>query len=65
VREAIGIFGIERCLFATNFPVAGLRVDYDTLLRCVARMVDDLPLAARKALFWRNAARFYRIDIEA
>jgi predicted TIM-barrel fold metal-dependent hydrolase len=64
VREALAIFGVERCLFATNFPVAGLRVSYDTLVCSVARMVDDLPAAAREALFWRNAARFYRIDVE-
>lgn len=64
VRDALAIFGVERCLFATNFPVAGLRVTYDTLVRAVAQMVEDLPAAAREALFWRNAARFYRIDIE-
>jgi len=28
----------------------------------VARMVADLPETEREALFWRNAARFYRID---
>ena len=36
----IAIFGIERCMFATNFPVAGLRVDYDTLVRAVQRMIE-------------------------
>jgi predicted TIM-barrel fold metal-dependent hydrolase len=64
-RDALAIFGVERCLFATNFPVAGLRVGYDRLVRSVARMVEDLPIAAREALFWRNAARFYRIDMKA
>jgi predicted TIM-barrel fold metal-dependent hydrolase len=64
VRDALAIFGVERCLFATNFPVARLRVTYDTLVRSVAQMVEDLPVAEREALFWRNAARFYRIDIE-
>ena len=39
VLDAITIFGIERCVFATNFPVAGLRVDYDKLVRSVKRMV--------------------------
>jgi hypothetical protein len=27
-------------------------------------MVRDLPAAAREALFWRNAARFYRIAVD-
>jgi len=26
-------------------------------------MVEDLPLADRDALFWRNAARFYRLTL--
>jgi len=65
VREALSIFGVKRCIFATNFPVAGLRISYDALVRAVVRMVNDLPAADRDALFWRNAAQFYRIRIEA
>ncbi len=61
VRDAISIFGIERCLFATNFPVAGLRVGYDTLVRSVARMIADFPAADRERFFWRNAEAFYRL----
>lgn len=61
VRDALAIFGVERCMFASNFPVAGLRIGYDNLVRAVARMVEDP--SARAALFWRNAARFYRLDV--
>jgi predicted TIM-barrel fold metal-dependent hydrolase len=63
VLDAIAIFGIERCMFATNFPVAGLRVDYDTLVRSVARMLAPFPAPARERFFWGNAAAFYRLDI--
>jgi predicted TIM-barrel fold metal-dependent hydrolase len=62
LRDALAIFGVERCLFATNFPVAGLRIGYDKLVRAVAGMVADLNAEERDAFFWRNAARFYRID---
>lgn len=61
VLDAISIFGIERCVFATNFPVAGLRIGYDALVRAVQRMVADLPMADQERLFWRNAAAFYRL----
>jgi len=61
VRDAIAIFGIERCMFASNFPVAGLRVDYDTLVRSVARMIEDFPAADRQRFFAGNAAAFYRL----
>ena len=61
VHEAIAIFGIERCMFATNFPVAGSRVDYDTLVRSVARMLEPFTRQHREAFFVGNAVRFYRL----
>jgi predicted TIM-barrel fold metal-dependent hydrolase len=65
VRDAISIFGIERAIFATNFPVAGLRIGYDDLVRTVARMVADFSAEDRERFFWRNAAAFYRLDLPA
>jgi predicted TIM-barrel fold metal-dependent hydrolase len=62
VLEALAIFGIERCVFATNFPVAGLRVDYDTLVRSVKRMVAHLAPDEQECLFWKNAVAFYRLS---
>ena len=62
VLAAISIFGIERCMFASNFPVAGLRVDYDTLVRSVAKMLEGFSADDRRAFFVDNAARFYRLD---
>jgi predicted TIM-barrel fold metal-dependent hydrolase len=62
VRTAIDIFGIDRCMFASNFPVAGLRVDYDTLVRAVSRMLEDFPDSDRRRFFVGNAAAFYRLD---
>jgi predicted TIM-barrel fold metal-dependent hydrolase len=61
VREALAIFGVERCMFATNFPVAGLRIGYDDLVRSVRRMVGHLDAGAQERFFWRNAAAFYRL----
>jgi predicted TIM-barrel fold metal-dependent hydrolase len=62
VRSAIGIFGVDRCMFASNFPVAGLRVDYDTLVCSVSRMLDDFSDSDRQRFFVANAAAFYRLD---
>ena len=61
--DAIEMFGIHRCMFATNFPVAGLRVDFDTLVRSVSRMLEHVPAAGRRQFFWENAAKFYRIEV--
>jgi len=57
----MAIFGIERCMFATNFPVAGLRIDYDTLVRSLDRMLADRSQDDRERFFWRNAAEFYHL----
>jgi predicted TIM-barrel fold metal-dependent hydrolase len=61
VLDAISIFGIGRCVFASNFPVAGLRIGYDALVRSVQRMVAHLPTADQERFFRRNAAAFYRL----
>jgi predicted TIM-barrel fold metal-dependent hydrolase len=64
VRDAIAIFGIERCMFATNFPVAGLRIGYDELVTAVRRMLDGFSAADREGFFVTNAMTFYRLETQ-
>ncbi|MBV8777168.1 MAG: amidohydrolase family protein [Alphaproteobacteria bacterium] len=61
VVDAISIFGIERAVFATNFPVAGLRIGYDGLVRAMSRMLAERSREDRDKFFWKNAAAFYRL----
>ena len=61
VLEAIEIFGVDRCMFASNFPVAGLRIDFDALFDAYKRMVADFSESEQLALFHDNARRFYRL----
>jgi predicted TIM-barrel fold metal-dependent hydrolase len=61
VLDAIAIFGIERAVFATNFPVASLRIGYDALVRAMSRMLADRSAEDRDRFFWKNAAKFYRL----
>ena len=61
VLEAIDIFGIDRCMFASNFPVDGLRVSFDRMFGDFKRMTETLSVSDRRKLFHDNAARFYRI----
>jgi predicted TIM-barrel fold metal-dependent hydrolase len=63
IHEAIAMFGVERCMFASNFPVDGLWGSWDYLYRCFKAAVADRSLADREKLFAGNAARFYRIDL--
>lgn len=62
VRDTIAVFGVERCLFASNFPVDGLIADsYDTIIDGFRSIVRDLPEFDQHRLFHGNAERLYRI----
>ena len=62
VLDAISIFGIERCMFGSNFPVAGLFAPYSTIVRGMFEMLKHRPQSELEAFFHSNARRFYRID---
>jgi predicted TIM-barrel fold metal-dependent hydrolase len=61
VLDALAIFGVERAMFATNFPVAGLRIGYRDLVAAMSRMLAHLSPDQRDGFFWRNAKAFYRV----
>jgi len=61
VLDALAIFGIERAMFATNFPVAGLRIGYGELVAALRRMLEHLTPDQRDRFFWTNAKTFYRL----
>src|SRR6202012_1660964 len=61
VLETIDTFGVERAMFASNFPVDRLFGSYEDLWRAYASIVADASDAERDALFRRNAERVYRI----
>lgn len=62
VQETLAIFGVERCMFASNFPVDSLCVTQDTLWTGFKEMVAHLSTQQQHALFYDNARQFYRID---
>jgi predicted TIM-barrel fold metal-dependent hydrolase len=62
VLEAIDLFGVQRCMFASNFPVAKLRIGFDALYTAYKNMVADFTRCEQMALFHDNAKRFYRLD---
>jgi predicted TIM-barrel fold metal-dependent hydrolase len=63
VRDTLAIFGWQRCMFASNFPVAGLRIGFPQLVQGVWRMLDGLAPDQQQAVMRGNALRFYRIDL--
>ncbi|MFB9123599.1 amidohydrolase [Paraburkholderia dipogonis] len=59
--ETIDTFGVERAMFASNFPVDRLFGSYADLWHAYAAIVEGASVAEKEALFCRNAERCYRI----
>lgn len=62
VRDAVAIFGWQRAMFGSNFPVAGLRISYPALVRAMAAALAPLDEHARQAIWCDNALAFYRME---
>jgi predicted TIM-barrel fold metal-dependent hydrolase len=60
IQETVALFGPERCLFGSNFPIEKLWTDYATLLATHLTATEALPTSARAAIFGGTAARVYR-----
>jgi predicted TIM-barrel fold metal-dependent hydrolase len=60
-RDAIRIFGVDRAMFASNFPVDSLVATFDEIYGSFFEITRDLPDDARRKLFHDNAARIYRL----
>jgi len=62
IREVIEIFGVARCLFASNFPVDSLCASYDTIVETFLEAIAERSPGDRRALLHDNATRIYRIS---
>jgi len=62
VLGAIEIFGVDRSMFASNFPVDKLSSDYNTLVNAFKEIVGPkYSVHDQQKLFHDNACKFYRI----
>ena len=61
VLETIDIFGVDRCMFASNFPVDKMSRDYAAYWRAFDEITRSFGAAEREKLFSANAERLYRI----
>ena len=60
-RETVEIFGTQRCLFGSNFPIEKLWTSYRALLDAFLASSVSLDDESRKAIFEGTAARVYRL----
>jgi L-fuconolactonase len=61
LEHAIEAFGVDRCMFASNFPVDGMHGTFDELFTAYNDVTSGLSDDARDQLFAGTAERVYRI----
>jgi predicted TIM-barrel fold metal-dependent hydrolase len=59
ILDAIELFGTDRCMFASNFPVDGMHGTFDDLYSTYDELTADLDAPTRDQLFAGNAERIY------
>jgi predicted TIM-barrel fold metal-dependent hydrolase len=61
VRDTIAIFGTDRCMFASNYPVDSLAGSFADIYSGFIAATEAFPEPQRQALFHDNAVRIYRL----
>lgn len=56
-------FGVQRCMFESNFPVDKLSCSYNVLWNAFKRITHGFSADERSALFHGTAARVYRLEL--
>ncbi|TDT98222.1 L-fuconolactonase [Streptomyces sp. 846.5] len=61
LREALDLFGPDRCLFGSDWPVMQLATDYRSWLDLVQEALAPTPWTVQDAVLRGNAERVYRL----
>ena len=62
--HVIGVFGAERVMWGSDWPVARLRCEYTDWFAQARRLTEGFGAAAQQRIFGWTAKDFYRIDDE-
>jgi predicted TIM-barrel fold metal-dependent hydrolase len=61
IKHTLDLFGVQRCMFASNFPVDKLMSSYDRLWNAYREIVASYSQAEQQSLLCDNAIRIYRL----
>lgn len=61
VETCIELFGAERCMFESNYPVDKMGIGYAALWNAFKRIAAGTSHEEKRALFGGTAARAYRL----
>lgn len=62
-ETCLELFGAERCMFESNFPVDKAMYSYRTLWNAFKRLASGASVDEKRALFGGTAARAYKLDL--
>ena len=60
VLDTIRIFGVDRCMFASNFPVDGVVSSYNEVFDGFKEITKNFSQTDRNKFFHDNALKYYR-----
>ncbi len=61
VHETLAMFGAERCMFGSNYPIEKLWTTYDRIVAVMQACCAPLSAAERSLVFGGTARRIYRL----
>ncbi len=59
VSDTVTLFGAERCLWGSNFPIEKIWTDYATVASNIRHAVSYLPIAEQRHILSETARRLY------
>jgi len=65
VSTALRLFGADRCIFGSNFPVEGMWVSYADFGEHMLEALGSISDAERRAVFRETALRVYGVSLDA
>ena len=61
VQEIVALFGSDRCMFGSNFPMDKINASYKQVLEAMEFATAEYTAAERQNIFSNNANKFYRL----
>jgi predicted TIM-barrel fold metal-dependent hydrolase len=61
IRDSIQIFGVDRVIYGSNFPLEKLHASYADFLDVHRKVMSEYPDADQRKVFHDNAVKFYRL----
>jgi len=61
IRDVVQIFGVERVIYGSNFPLEKLHASYADFFAIYRRVLSEYTEAEQRAVFHDNAVKFYRL----